>query len=168
MGRSARAVAMLAFGFLISASIVSSAEAAETRIVTNSFGSFNEPQGVAVDSSTNPADPAAGDIYVVDTGNHRVVRFDSSDAPASFSALVPISPEMFSPEPRASPSSRRLGGSRSRQRRLLCHGPRRWSDLQVCTERGTDHHDHRGLERTECGYGWLLQSRGDRREPDQR
>ncbi len=64
----------------------SSAQAASTHILTRTFGAFNNPVGVAVDDSTNPADPAAGDVYVADSGGHRVVRFDPSGNPADFSA----------------------------------------------------------------------------------
>ena len=62
------------------------AQAAQTHILANTFGSFGGPMGVAVDNSTNLADPAAGDVYVVDANNHRVVRFDASGNPAAFSA----------------------------------------------------------------------------------
>jgi sugar lactone lactonase YvrE len=53
------------------------------------LGTFNAPVGVGADNSLNPADSAAGDVYVVDTGNHRVVRFDASGNPAAFSAVGP-------------------------------------------------------------------------------
>lgn len=42
---------------------------------------LKEPRGVAVDDSTEPlVRPAAGDVYVVDTGNNRVERFSSTGA----------------------------------------------------------------------------------------
>ena len=41
-------------------------------------GQFSTPAGVAVDSSTDLSNPAAGDVYVVDKGNNRVERFDST------------------------------------------------------------------------------------------
>jgi DNA-binding beta-propeller fold protein YncE len=85
-GQTIRVLATLAIGLFACALTASAAQAAESRILSDSFGSFNEPLGVAVDNSTNPADPAAGDVYVVDTGGHRVVRFDGSGAPADFSA----------------------------------------------------------------------------------
>ncbi len=54
-------------------------------ILTGSFGSpgagesqFNEPAGVAVNDSTEPGNPAAGDVYVVDEGNNRVEYFSST------------------------------------------------------------------------------------------
>ncbi len=41
-------------------------------------GQLAGPTGVAVDTSTNLADPSAGDVYVVDPGNSRVEKFDSA------------------------------------------------------------------------------------------
>jgi hypothetical protein len=38
-------------------------------------GQFDEPLGVAVNSSTSSTEPAAGDVYVVDEGDDRVERF---------------------------------------------------------------------------------------------
>ena len=32
-------------------------------------GGFNDAHGVAVNNSTNPSDPSAGDLYVVDDGD---------------------------------------------------------------------------------------------------
>ena len=54
--------------------------------VPSSFGSagsgdgqFKEPTGVAVNGSSEPlVEPAAGDVYVLDTGNNRVERFSSA------------------------------------------------------------------------------------------
>ncbi len=40
-------------------------------------GQFDEPLGVALNDSTSMEDPAAGDVYVVDSGNNRVERFSS-------------------------------------------------------------------------------------------
>ena len=39
-------------------------------------GGFIEIGGVAIDTSTNKADPSAGDIYVVDKGNNAVYKFE--------------------------------------------------------------------------------------------
>lgn len=47
------------------------ARAAETRPFIAAFGSLSEPHGLAVDQAT-------GNLYVADTGNARVVEFDSS------------------------------------------------------------------------------------------
>jgi hypothetical protein len=44
--------------------------AARTRELVASFGSLSTPQGVAIDQST-------GDVYVADTGNARVEKFDA-------------------------------------------------------------------------------------------
>jgi hypothetical protein len=42
-------------------------------------GKFKEPSGLAVNDSTEPlTEPAAGDVYVVDTGDNRVERFTST------------------------------------------------------------------------------------------
>lgn len=42
-------------------------------------GQFKEPTGVAVNASTEPlTEPAAGDVYVADTGNNRVEQFSSA------------------------------------------------------------------------------------------
>ncbi len=42
-------------------------------------GSFSAPDGVAVD-------PTSGDVYVVDRGNARVLKFDAAGAPVDFTA----------------------------------------------------------------------------------
>jgi DNA-binding beta-propeller fold protein YncE len=47
-----------------------SALAAQTRKLTASFGSLNEPNGIAVTQTT-------GDVYVADSGNHRILKFDA-------------------------------------------------------------------------------------------
>lgn len=47
-------------------------------------GGFSWPQrprpegGIAIDNSTNPLDPSAGDVYVVDTGHHLIDKFKPS------------------------------------------------------------------------------------------
>lgn len=38
-------------------------------------GAFSNPQAVAVDNSTNPLDPSAGDVYVTDTGHKVIDKF---------------------------------------------------------------------------------------------
>jgi len=88
-GHRTRALATLAIGLFVCALAVSPAQAAETHVLSNTFGSFNEPLGVIVDNSTNPADPAAGDVYVADTGSHKILRFDSSGHPAPFTDANP-------------------------------------------------------------------------------
>jgi hypothetical protein len=40
-------------------------------------GELDEPEGVAVDDSTNPLDLSKGDVYVEDVGDHRVDKFTS-------------------------------------------------------------------------------------------
>src|ERR1700730_13573588 len=43
-------------------------------------GQFTEPTAVAVNDSSEPplVEPAAGNVYVLDTGNNRVERFSST------------------------------------------------------------------------------------------
>jgi DNA-binding beta-propeller fold protein YncE len=41
-------------------------------------GRFSAPEGIAVDNSTNPLDPSAGDVYVVDSGYSVIDKFTSS------------------------------------------------------------------------------------------
>src|SRR5580698_5205311 len=60
--------------------LVSSASAAKTRVQINTFGAegsavsnpnpLNNPQGIAVDQGNE-------DVYVADTGNHRIEKFDA-------------------------------------------------------------------------------------------
>jgi NHL repeat len=60
---------------------VSTAFAGSAHVFSTSFGSegsgageLSSPEGVAVDNSMGPA---SGDVYVADTGNHRVDQFDA-------------------------------------------------------------------------------------------
>jgi hypothetical protein len=41
-------------------------------------GSFSSPTAIAVDDSSDPLDPSAGDVYVLDSGNKAIDKFDSS------------------------------------------------------------------------------------------
>jgi hypothetical protein len=43
-----------------------------------SFSSTGDSQGIAVDSSSNPLDPSAGDVYVADVGHNAVDQFGAS------------------------------------------------------------------------------------------
>ncbi len=63
-------------------SFASSASAAETHPFLTSFGSFQNPQSVAVDQ-------ANGDVYVLDAGAATVSRFDADGTPVPFSATAP-------------------------------------------------------------------------------
>lgn len=56
------------------------APAVITHPFLSSFGSFSNPQDVAVDQST-------GDVYVIDVGTNTVYKFDSSGNPVNFSTL---------------------------------------------------------------------------------
>lgn len=38
-------------------------------------GAFSSPESIAVDNSTNPLDPSAGDVYVTDTGHNVIDKF---------------------------------------------------------------------------------------------
>jgi hypothetical protein len=42
------------------------------------FSSTSDSQGIAVDSSSNPLDPSAGDVYVADVGHNAVDQFGAS------------------------------------------------------------------------------------------
>jgi DNA-binding beta-propeller fold protein YncE len=54
--------------------------AAEPHPKLGSFGSFSNPNGIAVDEAT-------GDVYVADIGTNTVYKFDANGTPADFSAL---------------------------------------------------------------------------------
>ena len=43
-------------------------------------GALSSPEAIAVDNSTNPLDPSAGDVYVTDTGNKVIDKFSSTGA----------------------------------------------------------------------------------------
>jgi DNA-binding beta-propeller fold protein YncE len=60
------ALALLAFTALAPA-----AQAAQTRVKVNSFGALDNPSAVAIDQSS-------GDLYVADTANHRIEKFDEA------------------------------------------------------------------------------------------
>jgi hypothetical protein len=53
---------------------------AETHPFLSSFGSFINPNGIAIDEST-------GDVYVADIGTNSVYKFDANGSPVNFSAL---------------------------------------------------------------------------------
>ena len=54
--------------------------AGEAHPLVGEFGSFSNPNGIAVDEST-------GDVYVADIGTDTVYRFDASGSPVNFSEL---------------------------------------------------------------------------------
>jgi hypothetical protein len=87
-GTGARIAALLTIAAAMAAFSATPALAKEVHAYNSSFGSegsapgqFKEPQGVAVNDSTNFAEPGAGDVYVVDRGNNRVERFSSAGGP---------------------------------------------------------------------------------------
>ncbi len=43
-------------------------------------GEFSSPEEIAVDSSTNPVDPSANDVYVADTGHDAIDKFSPTGA----------------------------------------------------------------------------------------
>src|ERR1700677_2072438 len=71
---------------LLALLVASSAQALEVHRLQGSFGSagaapgeFERPAWMAVNDSTNAiAEPAAGDVYVVDRNNNRVERFSAT------------------------------------------------------------------------------------------
>ena len=74
--------ATMAFAALLCGS---PALAARGHVFSNSFAGkgpgaaqLENPQGVAVNESTELANPAEGDVYIADTGNNRIDRFSSS------------------------------------------------------------------------------------------
>jgi DNA-binding beta-propeller fold protein YncE len=54
--------------------------AGEAHPLLSSFGSFSNPNGIAIDEST-------GDVYVADIGTNTVYKFDAGGNPVNFSAL---------------------------------------------------------------------------------
>lgn len=74
---AAAALSVLALAF-----VASPARAAETHPFVRSFGSFQNPQSLAVDQSS------AG-VYVLDAGARSVTRFDAEGNPVDFSAAAP-------------------------------------------------------------------------------
>ena len=71
-------VALIVFlGFLFSAS--PALAESHPPAVPSSFGSFSNPNGIAVDEST-------GDVYVADIGTQTVYKFDASGNPVNFTA----------------------------------------------------------------------------------
>jgi DNA-binding beta-propeller fold protein YncE len=61
------ALAFLAFTALAP----SAASADQTRLLVNHFGTLNNPTAIAIDQTS-------GDVYVADTANHRIEKFDSA------------------------------------------------------------------------------------------
>ena len=57
---------------------------AETHPFLSKFGSFSNPNGIAVDESTS-------DVYVADLGTNTVSKFDASGTPVNFTCGAPCS-----------------------------------------------------------------------------
>jgi hypothetical protein len=56
-------------------------EAVKVKIGTAApTGAFSTPEGIAVDNSTDPLDPSAGDVYVTDAGNDVIDKFSATGA----------------------------------------------------------------------------------------
>ena len=77
--RIATAVSLLV-GLVAVMGLGASPALAETHPFLSSFGSFTNPNGIAVEEST-------GDVYVADIATNTVYRFDASGNPVDFSAL---------------------------------------------------------------------------------
>ena len=89
MGKLAGSIRLAVFFFATSCILVcSSASAAGGHgpfsTFTTSNAEFAAPAGVAVDNSTGPS---KGDVYVVDIGHGRLVKFNSEGVEENFSAL---------------------------------------------------------------------------------
>ncbi len=70
----------LAVATIVALGVGASPALAETHPVLSSFGSFTNPNGIAVEEST-------GDVYVADIGTDTVYKFDASGNPVDFAAL---------------------------------------------------------------------------------
>ncbi len=70
----------LAFTLILAFSVSPAFAAAEAHPQIGEFGSFSNPNGIAVDEST-------GDVYVADLGTDTVYKFDASGSPLDFAAL---------------------------------------------------------------------------------
>lgn len=79
-GRASRCAAAIVIVALLAALGAGSAAAAEPHPVIGSFGSFLDPNGIAVDEAT-------GSVYVADVDSDAVYKFDSSGKPSPFSSL---------------------------------------------------------------------------------
>src|SRR3984885_3735274 len=71
---------ILAVGVWASLSASIALAAGEAHPPVGEFGSFSNPNGIAVDE-------ASGDVYVADIGIDTVYKFDASGKPVDFSAL---------------------------------------------------------------------------------
>src|ERR1700733_10428795 len=60
--------------------VTASPALAESHPKIGEFGSFSNPNGIAIDEST-------GDVYVADIGTDTAYKFDANGAPVDFSAL---------------------------------------------------------------------------------
>jgi NHL repeat len=83
---SKRTVAPSTFAILLLAAMGfgSPLARAETHPFITSFGSFANPNGIAVDESS-------GDVYVADLGTNTVSKFDASGTPVNFTCGAPCS-----------------------------------------------------------------------------
>jgi DNA-binding beta-propeller fold protein YncE len=70
----------LAVAVIVALGASASPALAETHPIQFSFGSFTNPNGIAVEEST-------GDVYVADIGTDTVYKFDASGNPLDFAAL---------------------------------------------------------------------------------
>src|ERR1700735_5666354 len=70
----------LAVAVIVALGAGASPALAETHPLLFSFGSFTNPNGIAIDEST-------GDLYAADTATDTVYKFDANGAPVDFAAL---------------------------------------------------------------------------------
>ncbi len=70
----------LAVAVIVALGVGASPALAETHPLLFSFGSFTNPNGIAIDEST-------GDVYVADIGTDTVYKFDANGNPVDFAAL---------------------------------------------------------------------------------
>ena len=78
--RIPRKLSLAATGVLVAILAGAAPALAEPHPFLSSFGSFTNPNGIAVDEAT-------GDVYVADIGTSTVSRFDAGGNPVEFSAL---------------------------------------------------------------------------------
>lgn len=74
----------LVIAVLVTMGAGASTALAETHPFLFSFGSFTNPNGIAVDEST-------GDVYVADIGTNTISKFEASGNPVNFTCGAPCS-----------------------------------------------------------------------------
>jgi DNA-binding beta-propeller fold protein YncE len=80
LSRRIATVVALVVGVVVALTLGASPALAESHLMIGEFGSFSDPNGIAIDESS-------GDVYVADIGTDTVDKFDASGQPTEFSAL---------------------------------------------------------------------------------